>query len=499
MPIKITPKGQKGSIKIVAKDNSAVIKEEPVKIVETPIIKAKKPISPISIQVQQAEIVGAYFSSIESATLDELFTQLSDKWADFNDKPRATVCRWVIDETEEPFIDQFIEAENKSSKKTKDFFIKFITPFEDAVGYSEVLIDELKEQIKGGLELDDRPTYTDWEAWRSPSVLQGSDYFTQNLLRFFETVIRDLNCSVVAYIAPEEIADMEAWQHWIGRAIELKLPDRVCLMLVDKIKEPILGDLVEAFPVHLFNTKANLNVEGFFKSLNETEEPDEFTDLFVQLIQTPPGDSKMITQLEQRLIYFTEQRGCPNVRIVVHNIVGQKLIQNNLNEAAYKKHTEAREIANAIPDYEERGLLAEGLTAESLKPLFPDAVFSQAMACYETKEYELGAFHFEEAALLNRTGKNYIMEILSRQFGGICYERISALEKAWETFNFALDAGEQLEEKQRKDTPLAYIGNAMMKLTKSLNLGSSRVLVRQRMIELLGGDWEELLEETEKA
>jgi len=265
-------------------------------------------------------------------------------------------------------------------------------------------------------------------------------------LRFFETVIRNPKSKIVAYIAPEEIADMGEWMHWFGRAIELKLPERVCLMLVDTIKEPILSDLVEAFPIHLFNTKANLNIQGFLKGLNDTEKPDEFQDLFVQLIQTPPKDSKTITQLEERLIYFTEQRGWPNVRVVVHNIVGQKLIQNNLNEAAYKKHTEAREIALAIPDYEKRGALAEGLTAEALKPMFPDAVFAQAMACYETKEYELGAFHFEEAALLQREGENYIMEIMSRQFGGICYERIKSLEKAWETYNFALDAGEQLPE-----------------------------------------------------
>lgn len=467
--------------------------EEPIEVEEEQ--------SKISIVAHKKPIVSTHHQSIQAATMEDLLEDLTAKWNEFSDKPRAKVCRWIVEPQEAAFMEQFLIAENSTEKKTKDFFFKFETDFEDPISYPEALIKELKEQIKNNLELDGRVAYAYWDEWRALSVIQGPEYFTNNLLRFFETVIKDPESRVVAYFCPKKVADYDQWMHYFGRTIELKLDKRICLMLTDTKDKPIQEDLVLAFPIRLFTIHANLNVEGYLKGLNNVEgdlPPDEFRDLLTQLIQTPANDSTTIAKLEDRLVEITEDKGWPHLRICVHNIVGQKLLEINYNEAAYKKHIQSREIAASIEDYEKRGALAEGLTAESLKTLLPDAIFAQAMACFETKEYELAALHFTEAANHHRFAENYLPEILSRKMGGLCYQKAERPDQAWDIYNHALDAGEFLTDEQRKDSPLAEIGNELIELTEPLELTSSRVLIRQRMIELLGGDWEDLLEDDEE-
>ena len=421
MPIKITPK-KTAKINIVKKSDSAekekpleqvsqqqpvqevVLEEQQVIVirskddredkdgvgVEQPQEGIKEEVAPpekqILIKEKSGPLVAKHFESIESVTMNQLLKDLAGKWESFRAKPRAKLCRFVIDPMEVAILEQFFELEKTEDKHTSDLFLKFTSNFESSFDYSVALIEELKEQIQNELSFENRIAHLYWEEWKSDALLQGPEYFVRNLSLFFQDLVKETDKQLVAYLAPEETSDFNQWMHWIGRVLEGKIPENVCFLLTDFKEEQTQQDLRFAFPVKIYSEELNLNIEGLLKGLSEPTEdrqPDEFRDLMAQLVQTPAADSTTIARLEDRLVELCEDNGWPHLRVCVHNIVGQKLLEIEYHEAAYKKHQQSREVAGAIEEYEERGALAEGLTAESLKSLYPESIFAQAMACYQ--------------------------------------------------------------------------------------------------------------------
>ena len=185
------------------------------------------------------------------------------------------------------------------------------------------------------------------------------------------------------------------------------------------------------------------------------------------------------------------------MHITILNVIGQKYLTASLDESALKKHTEARELTESLDQYEKENKLAKGLTAEGFESLLPTTIFFQAQV-YEKNEYfQEAAIYYEEAVQVHHRTGNFFSEVETCYRAGLNYQKAEKIEHTWRIYNHALTIAEKVEEALLEKSSLSLIANEMLALAEPLGLMESRIIIRQKMILLLGNKWSEKLEKSD--
>jgi tetratricopeptide (TPR) repeat protein len=121
--------------------------------------------------------------------------------------------------------------------------------------------------------------------------------------------------------------------------------------------------------------------------------------------------------------------------------------------------------------------------------------FGEAAALVADRQFSEAAAVYEQIGPLAEKQQEPIARLEAWRMAAWCRETTGEKPRAWRRAIQALEAGEQLDEAMRPDSTLPYVGQLMLRLIADGVQADQEDMVRRRMTELVGKDWEQRIEQ----
>ncbi len=439
--------------------------------------------------------------------VDQRLKKIGQLWQQFAKKEKAKICLWHIDDDESQLMNSFFQTETSEVGNLNDFFLEFESEFKNSTQYTNDLITELESQLDDVREeLDKEKIEVSWTPQKTKAIFQNPENFTNNLQYFIQSIPSISDGLIVAYLRPPKISDLNKFLHWIGKAIESGIPKRVRICLLQTESNPLYNDLIEVFPVDLTVLCPELDIDSMMSQLAAMGDPKnpgvQYRKKFIAITQAGKKQNLgLVDKLSKQALDLTKKNKWPHLEVFTHSLVAT--IQMN-----------AKKMDMALKNFGKARSVAQNGTAPVLKKLLPTTIFSQAAVHIINKNFKESAALYEEAVGPSQLADDLFGEMEAWRMAAMSYEAEQDLTKAWLCNQNAVKVGEKmrdsiLDEIKKEDSNpddieirkgmlrnsmLPYIGDALLRLAESMNLPKSKLVTRQKMIELVGIDWEERVE-----
>ncbi len=414
--------------------------------------------------------------------------KMTSQWKEFSAVKEARIARWLAEDGEVQMVETFYNLQTTEAGKTPDFFLKLESAFIDKESYTKKLLNELVQQYE--------TSQKDFEEagilWRpSYKKMPGTFPFFHNLENFAKS-IKALQNHLVIYLSPQENDNFKEWTNWLNEALHWGIPEQVRLMIMDTEKFPLFKTLAENNPVELITLKPQLNMDAALRQLAAKGNPKDpgvqFRKAYVALTQAATkGNLKELNQLSKQALTIAKANKWVQMQVVVHLTVGGTLLGKKEFKRALQTYKQAKTVA-------EKAYL-KGETAGGKMML--NAMFGQGSTHIAAKEYREAALVYEQSVPVTEKIKDPFFTLESWRMAGYCYEASKQYEKAWECNQKALDVGLKLDKELRPNSTLPFVGQALLRLTRPLKLENAQLVIWQRMIELVGPEWDQQLPKKE--
>ncbi len=115
-------------------------------------------------------------------------------------------------------------------------------------------------------------------------------------------------------------------------------------------------------------------------------------------------------------------------------------------------------------------------------------------ALLSAEQWEDASQAYQQAAVLAEDPEDLATMLDGYRMASYCQERGKKWQLAWDYGLSALEVGEKIEEKDRPNTTLAYVGQGLLRIAKRRPFKKQKKEIMQKMDELLGKDWEESID-----
>ncbi len=420
--------------------------------------------------------------------IERRLEEIESVWNEFADNDQAALLRFVLDGDGARLLDAFLELQNEEVSEIPDLFLRFQEPFEDAASYGLTLRESLTEQyeeIREGIAEEGIPA-----DWHCPRLLKGRSDIA-NFLRAAASLYekyQDMMENLVAVLTPVSIADQAAWCDWLRRLVSRKdLPPRIRFLVVDSAAAPVLDSLAESEPQRVVTETPDLDMPGAYAELVReipgTGPGFTFRRLFVALTSAAAvGNVAVAAQAAQRAQAIAQENSWPQLITAVNMALG----------AAYFA---AGDVGRTLACYRSANQAVAGSSEPGAAKLDIQTRFAEAAALIADEKYAEAAEVYERIGPLAEKQQDAFSQLEAWRMAAWCREVTGEKPRAWRRGVKALEAGEQLDEAMRADSTLPYVGQLMLRLVADGVNADQEAMVRRRMVELVGKDWEDRIEQ----
>lgn len=413
------------------------------------------------------------------------YDQLVEHWLTFTENSEARICRWLIAEDELRMIDGFYKVQATEHNQTGDLFLKFSVPFTNIASYGPALCKELLRQIQALKEATDEEDIKQWQPILSHTHASDILPFLSNLGAFAHT----LNLTqgyLVAYLAPKDIDDIKQWAQWLLHAAHTGIPQKVRIMVIDACYSPVLESVAKYYLRQVASITPNLQMGAAVNELASAGDPAnpgvQFRKAFVHLTQAiGRKDMAMVEQMATKALKIAGHNQWHQMKVTVHMARGAAYLGDQQFEKAFQVYGEARKVAEQA--------YAAGDPASG--KLAVTAIFSQGAAMVAAKNCTVAAEVYGHAVPYAKKTEDYYNLMEAWRMAGFCYQQLHDEQNAWHCYWQALEVAPQLDEKLRPNSTLPYVGQALLELAPKVEREEMILLIRDRMIFLVGDDWTE--------
>jgi hypothetical protein len=411
--------------------------------------------------------------------LERLYVQ----WEEFAADHDARILCWRIAADELRLIDAFVATEQHEDGGTlPELFIRSDVPFEGGWGFEirQQLIDMHDTSVERG-ELDPA------NVWR-PGPGGGDDrQAVFEALAGIAAALAGLAERVVLIALPQKVADVELWNAWLVDFAK-RSPTEARMIVLDSVEVPRLHPLIEHGGQAVMLRIAGLDVPGGTAELvaaRDAQTPDNlFRQLFVAIGSAAgKGDLRGAQQHARKALTLTRQQCWPHLEVAVRMAVGATAV-------AVGKPAEAIDEYHCADEAAQRSRDIEGVDADRLQLTAQLGLGSALLA---------GGAHFQAAQVYSRVTSlaeklgDQAMLLECWRMSSYCHEQCGAVDDAWRSGLYAIRAGEALPAEQRPSSTLAWVGEAMLRLTHHAAHRGQRGSIDAKMALLLGrADWRSL-------
>jgi hypothetical protein len=434
---------------------------------------------------------------------------LHDQWSEFAQNARAGLLRWLAASDEVAVVEAFVTKESDPDAcETPDLFLRFDDAFANPAAHGYALRESVLracDEARAVLR-DDR-----LDASFVAPASDRSDDDIRALLRVLAAYHAHHAGQVallVAFLCPAAVTDLEAYQLWLQRLV-LQTPAQLRFIVVDAPERQQLRELAAAQPERVMSLPCDLNVSGASEELAQnagSATPGaRFRQLFVALgSAAKKGDVAAALPLCQRATELATTMGCPHLAAVVqtllagmHSAAGDYLqaIRCYAQVVCLADETYAHGQQNAPAPEGASELEGEVAIAYGLR-LKRDARFGQGACLIAQRAWEQGAKVFLDGAVQSRALDDTRGELDALRLANLCFERCGALQQAWQCGMKGLEVGAAMDAQTRRTSSLAFLGESMLRLSRSSELSSYHGPLARQLDGLLGSGWRAALAES---
>jgi hypothetical protein len=410
-------------------------------------------------------------------------------WNEFADNDQARLCRWLVQQDELDMVDVFVESQNSEAGEIPDLIVRFETPFQSPNQYGFALAASLHEQYEKDREgMKEEGIPSDWVCDKSrPGETDIAAFVrTCESLRTYYDYIEG---HFVAYLVHSEISDMSSWIAWLLRLIQSELPSHMRMMVVDLETAPVFDKLCEAQPIRAVTVEPQLDMPGAMQELARAGNPAEpgvgFRKQFVALTNAAgKGDLDKVRRAGRAALAIATEQGWPQMKVVAHMAMGAAFLGAGKMADALQSYRSAGQVSSAAKE--------DGDPAGS--KLEVQSGMAEGAALIADKDYAEAAKAYRRTAPLAAAAEDHLSAMECWRMAEYCHENLKEFPEAWSCGCAALESAKLLDEEMRLNTTVPYVGQAMLRITKHRQYRDQEQAVRQRMVELVGEDWEDKLE-----
>jgi tetratricopeptide (TPR) repeat protein len=412
--------------------------------------------------------------------------QLQAHWRRFGDDDRAAVLRWVMADPQDlPLVQAFFDVEDSEAAVFPDLFLKLESPFDNRATYGRALALELTlryRQMRPGLA--EGGAVTGWGPPARAAELGDVGRLYQ-VAASFHAYHEPLFRRVALYLAPRQIADLHAWQGWLERAVVEHERPEVRLVVLDDGRAPLLATVGRSVPGRVRSEPVSL---GLSRALEEISQQaggletfgGKFRHLYLQTGSAwGAGDPARAEELGAEALSLAELAAWPSLACAVHYLMGSGYLGQQQPVEAARRFQRAEQAAI---DAQERG-------DPGARTLRLDARLALGAVLVSQNAFARAAHLYEETAPLAAQPDSAQLHIECWRMAGYAYERDGQMDKAWESLLKALAVGNVLDAEARRATTLPFVGEALLRLSRSGRYTGVRDVVEENLRWLLGDDW----------
>lgn len=415
--------------------------------------------------------------------------RVAELWDRFAADPslRALRLRGVLDDLR--LVDLFIDVQNEEFGTAPDVFVRLGPSFRDPACYADDLISALCEQYEAARpELRARGIPADWE----PPAALSEETDEAFLLRFaasFQAFYAERMQCLVLVLAPDAVADDQAFLDWIANLLDLGVPATLRLLVPDPAEAPRLEGLDERAPGLAVTINPALDMPGALEELARSEGEEGPAKLFrIHLVSLANAAGKgNITAAElaaRRALEVAKKEDWPDQALVAHMGLA----------AAYLA---AKRPDDAVGSYRKAMVAAEAAAKKehpAAAKLRVSAVMGEGAALVAAAHWAEAAGVYERAAPLAEAAADPVMLLEAWRMAGYCHEQAGADRDAWRCGQLALEAGDKLPPEQRQQSTLPWVGQMLRRLLqRHYQDDHHSQALDARLDGLIGPGWERTL------
>lgn len=434
-------------------------------------------------------------TSSEQDIIIKQLTPFYDAWDSFI-RSQATVARWLIPVQHYRWVEAFIEREATEAGILPDMFVRFESSFDHIDTYGVDLKNEFRKMVSDDRELlKEENIDLQWNPVSLQHPAHNSQYFFEELKAF----VRDneiIEETFNIYLAPKDISDVDHWCRWLSDAISMGIPNSLRIIVIDTLEMPVFHMLSEEFSEQIMTLTTNFDLDKAMQEMatvgDSTDPGVIFRKIFVDLTQAARNkDWPNIEARAKEALDLAHKQKWIHLEATVHMVVAGAFLNDLQYEMAFKEYEYAYHTARQ--HYEGISEL-EAPMSQSCGQVAIQALFGEANTLIAQRIYVESAEIYEKAAEMSAQGGYTYYELEAWRMAGFCHEQARQHDNAWEANEKALEAGNNLDEETRKGSTLPYVGQSMLRLTQKLGKSQYTYQIKDKMIEMVGADWESKIE-----
>lgn len=419
--------------------------------------------------------------------------KLEEQWETFIDSEQP-ILRWLIPPDSYQIARAFVKVKEQFEDDNPDLFIGLASVFADPGRFAFALADELNQAVEDGLAEaeadDDAGDNPNPLRWQPPGPGRHKNGF-QALMACAAAVIEafgDYFEYLTLAVTPAEVHDPDAYAQWWTACCRIHReyglwPDKLRLVVFDNADAPGLNAPAEAAPEQMLSLTAPLDmrgaIDGILDNADDGSPGAEFRRLLVDLNDAiGRQQSGRMETLSDKAITIAQAQQWTDMLATVY-----------LLRAAGFLNME--HFDRALADYRHAQASAQQGERED-KPgcdkLHLQACMCEGTTLFSAGQFEAAATAYRQAAELAEAQQDKLMNLEGRRMESFCMERLKRRRQAWESANRALQVGRDMEETERHQSTLRFVGEALLRTAPDAR---NKDRAEQALRELLGPDWKQ--------
>gem|GEM_PF-3938269 len=349
------------------------------------------------------------------------------------------------------------------------------------------MIEELVNFVSAASEEEDAAEYIEGF---DPDIEEKEDYTTQDLFSLVTQLVEhlDIEGDIILHLEPASGRESKKWVKWVQSAIAI-IPERIRLILTQSDENPMYNLMAQRAEGEIMLLRPEADIPQAIAQLSaqgKADEPDtRFRAYYVGMNQAAEkGEIDEMELLGEKAIGVTERYKWPLMAAAVHLLRGGVYVNLKKKKKGDKAYDQAIDILEAAVD-EKVDMARDQLVI---------ALFSKGMVKMLQKEYAFASDVYQLAGEHANLTENRYLTMDAWRMCGHCLVKIKENDKAIECHQKAIAAAEGLEQEVLRGSTLPYAAAELITLLE----GGEKIEIDDRMKELIGDDWESLLEEGKK-
>lgn len=428
----------------------------------------------------------------QSNPIEKELAKLTEQWHEFIDSDLA-ILHWKVPQDAMQLVNTFIKVKEQFDEKNPDFFIHLTTPFNSAKQFGSDLTQDFLQAVEEGLD-DSAEEGEDNCGWQKPDLSQvGSGFQTlftscSGLLEVFG----DYLDSLVLVIAPQSIVSEEEYKQWWSWACNVYRDydvwhEKLKLVVFDLAEQPFLEEIIAANPDVAMSLLAPLDYRG---ALNEVlDEANDGSD-GAKIRQCILDMNYAITEQDKNALDRSSSTALPialnnawfdiSATILITRASGY--LNWQMFDLALQDFREAQKVS--IDDSE--------VVISGCEKLLLQAMLNEGTTLFLSKQLGPAAKVYHKTAGKAQELNDLWICIEAWRMGSFCLEQNNDLKHAWDFSENALKVGYLMDEEQRAQSSLPFVGQALIRMSPNGQVTSD---VDNALGDMIGSDWQQVLKE----